>query len=166
MTAATRDSAGAQEAGGIVVVARTDAAPDTHAPYTVHLPGFDGPLELLLHLIEKNQLEITAISLVAVTDQFISYLRTWHYPPLPRLPEPAEQPPPLVTIGEKMLEVEALLRQHGKVTLEHALRTASSRFAVVVTFLAVLEMWHQARLEGTQEGLFGPIMIAPGPQFC
>src|SRR5258707_8482211 len=56
-------------------------------PYTVHLPGFDGPLELLLHLIERNQLEITTISLVAVTDQFVAYLRTWDEPPLPRLAE-------------------------------------------------------------------------------
>src|SRR5215813_11018468 len=56
-------------------------------PYTVHLPGFDGPLDLLLHLIERNQLEITTISLVAVTDQFIAYLRTWDEPPMPRLAE-------------------------------------------------------------------------------
>src|SRR5262245_54555195 len=65
----------------------TVSAPGPHEPYTVHLPGFNGPLELLLHLIEKNQMEITAISLVAVTDQFISYLRTWDEPPLPRLAE-------------------------------------------------------------------------------
>src|SRR5579875_2514394 len=57
------------------------------SPYTVQLPGFNGPLDLLLHLIEKNQLEITTISLVAVTDQFIAYLRTWDEPPLPRLAE-------------------------------------------------------------------------------
>ncbi|MGH2502890.1 MAG: segregation and condensation protein A, partial [Ktedonobacterales bacterium] len=57
------------------------------APYTIHLPGFDGPLDLLLHLIEKNQMEITSISLVAVTDQFVAYLRTWDEPPLPRLAE-------------------------------------------------------------------------------
>src|SRR5260221_5921408 len=56
-------------------------------PYTVHLPGFDGPLDLLLHLIERNQLEITTISLVTVTDQFVAYLRTWDEPPLPRLAE-------------------------------------------------------------------------------
>src|SRR5512146_876304 len=57
------------------------------APWAVHLPGFDGPLELLLHLIERNQLEITTISLVAVTDQFVAYLRMWDEPPLPRLAE-------------------------------------------------------------------------------
>ena len=60
---------------------------DGPAPWAVHLPGFDGPLDLLLHLIERNQLEITAISLVAVTDQFVAYLRMWDEPPLPRLAE-------------------------------------------------------------------------------
>jgi len=43
--------------------------------YVVHLPVFDGPLDLLLHLIEKRQMEITKVSLVAVTDQYLSYLR-------------------------------------------------------------------------------------------
>src|SRR5579862_8120982 len=52
------------------------ALPATEPPievegYTIHLPGFDGPMDLLLNLIEKNQLEITTISLVAVTDQFV-----------------------------------------------------------------------------------------------
>ncbi|MCA9828909.1 MAG: segregation/condensation protein A [Dehalococcoidia bacterium] len=42
----------------------------------LHLPAFDGPLELLLHLIERNDLDITAISLVAVTDQYLAAIRT------------------------------------------------------------------------------------------
>lgn len=41
--------------------------------YPVALPVFEGPLDLLLQLIERQELEISAISLVAVTD---SYLRT------------------------------------------------------------------------------------------
>src|SRR5712692_2672136 len=45
--------------------------------YVVHLPVFEGPLDLLLHLIEKRQLEITTISLVAVTDQYLAYLQQW-----------------------------------------------------------------------------------------
>ena len=244
-------------------------------PYTVHLPGFDGPLDLLLHLIERNQLEITMISLVAVTDQFVAYLRTWDEPPLPRLaefvamaarllliksrsllprhtrqddaddePDPLEDaaqlqrhlieyraarniahalrarevaglqtytrpvqlvdaeamlvwaPPqlvglnvaalaavfrrvltekrlqepervelPQVTIAEKIAEIEALLRERGKVTLVDLLRSANSRFALVVTFLAVLELWHLARLIVIQEFLFGPVEIMPGPRF-
>src|SRR5437667_8736937 len=47
------------------------------ARYVVRLPTFEGPLDLLLHLIEKRQMEITTISLVAVTDQYLEYLRHW-----------------------------------------------------------------------------------------
>lgn len=240
------------------------------APWAVHLPGFDGPLDLLLHLIERNQLEITTISLVAVTDQFVAYLRKWDEPPLPRLAEfvamaarllliksrsllprqsrqeaaedesdplddaeqlrrhlleyklakdiasmlrarelaglhsfarpgrllvdpdavlqwsppklvglnvgalsqvfrrvltekrfsePEELPLPLVTVADKIAEVEVLLAHKSRIPLEEILLTASSRFVVVVTFLAVLEMWHQARIKVEQDALFGPIYV-------
>lgn len=43
--------------------------------YEVRLPAFEGPLDLLLHLIERNELDITAISLAQVTDQYIEYTR-------------------------------------------------------------------------------------------
>src|SRR6266568_5584649 len=45
--------------------------------YVVQLPVFEGPLDLLLHLIEKRQMEITTISLMAVTDQYLAYLERW-----------------------------------------------------------------------------------------
>src|SRR5437588_1319164 len=51
--------------------------------YVVHLPAFEGPLDLLLHLIEKRQMEITTISLVAVTDQYLAYLQQWESEKLP-----------------------------------------------------------------------------------
>lgn len=38
----------------------------------IRLPVFEGPLELLLHLIERNDLDITAVSLVQVTDQYLA----------------------------------------------------------------------------------------------
>jgi segregation and condensation protein A len=50
------------------------------AQYVVHLPSFEGPLDLLLHLIEKRQMEITTISLLAVTDQYLAYLQQWQEP--------------------------------------------------------------------------------------
>jgi segregation and condensation protein A len=53
----------------------TDASPQPDA-YLVRLPLFEGPLDLLLHLIQKNELDITAISLALVADQFIEHLRT------------------------------------------------------------------------------------------
>lgn len=42
--------------------------------YQVRLTQFEGPLDLLLQLIEKRELDITAISLAAVTDQYVVYL--------------------------------------------------------------------------------------------
>src|SRR2546426_1202351 len=53
---------------------------DQTAHYVVHLPVFEGPLDLLLHLIEKRQMEITTVSLVAVTDQYLAYLQHWQEP--------------------------------------------------------------------------------------
>jgi segregation and condensation protein A len=244
-------------------------------PYTVRLPQFEGPLDLLLHLIEKNQLEITTISLVAVTDQFIAYVHESSEPPLPRMAEfvamaarllliksrsllprqprndemaeaidpledaeqlrlhlieyksareiaralkdrdaaglhsfvrvarltdpetllawsppqlvglnvqalaavftrvlaqkrmsePETVPLPLVTVAEKIAEIEALLMRQDRTTLEEVLMTTTSRFAVVVTFLAVLELWHQERIAVVQEHLFGPVLIERGPRF-
>ena len=42
----------------------------------ISLPVFKGPLDLLLHLIERDDLDITAVSLVAVTDQYLAAIRT------------------------------------------------------------------------------------------
>lgn len=42
--------------------------------YRVQLPVFEGPLDLLLHLIERAELDITRISLARVTDQYIEYM--------------------------------------------------------------------------------------------
>ena len=42
--------------------------------YQLRLPVFEGPLDVLLRLIERNQLEITDVSLVEVTDQFLAYV--------------------------------------------------------------------------------------------
>ena len=43
-------------------------------PYRVRLEVFEGPLDLLLHLIEKQELDITTVSLAAVTDQYLEYI--------------------------------------------------------------------------------------------
>ena len=41
----------------------------------ISLPVFEGPLDLLLHLIERDDLDITAVSLVSVTDQYLKAIR-------------------------------------------------------------------------------------------
>ena len=42
--------------------------------WRVHLPMFEGPLDLLLHLIKLNKVEITDIPVATICDQFHAYL--------------------------------------------------------------------------------------------
>lgn len=46
----------------------------TYKKYTIELPVFSGPLDLLLYLIERQELDITAISLVKVTEQYLAQM--------------------------------------------------------------------------------------------
>ncbi len=249
------------------------------AHYVVRLPLFEGPLDLLLHLIEKRQMEITTISLVSVTDQYISYLGQWQDRPeemplanmaafvsiatrllfiksqslLPRvskeemtsemesaatmaeelrahlleyklakgiasyLRQREEQglqtygrsgllagieaqlswnPPTLtstqvsslaqafvhlmelriheevaeedlmplvrVRVSQCIAEIRDLLSERDFIYLADVLAAETSRFVVVVTFLAVLELWKYARIVVTQKELFGSILIERG----
>jgi segregation and condensation protein A len=42
---------------------------------SVKLPVFEGPLDLLLHLIDKNKIDIYDIPIVMITDQYLDYVR-------------------------------------------------------------------------------------------
>jgi segregation and condensation protein A len=44
--------------------------------YSVKTPVFEGPLDLLLDLIEKRKLFVSDVSLAAVTDDFVRYIET------------------------------------------------------------------------------------------
>lgn len=41
----------------------------------VKLPAFEGPLDLLLHLIESNKIDIYDIPIVTITDQYMEYIQ-------------------------------------------------------------------------------------------
>jgi len=43
--------------------------------YNIDLPQFQGPFDLLLNLIEKEKLDITEITLVQVTGQFLDHIK-------------------------------------------------------------------------------------------
>jgi segregation and condensation protein A len=45
--------------------------PDT---YKIHLPQFEGPFDLLLFFIERDELDIYDIPIAQITDDFLSYL--------------------------------------------------------------------------------------------
>ncbi len=46
-----------------------------HEQYNVHLDKFDGPMDLLLHLIKKNELDICDISIAVITRQYLEFIK-------------------------------------------------------------------------------------------
>ena len=53
----------------------TSPAPEAGAQaYSVKLPIFEGPLDLLLHLIRTNEVEVTDIPVARIAEQYIEYV--------------------------------------------------------------------------------------------
>lgn len=48
------------------------------SPYAVKLNVFEGPLDLLLHLIKINEVDITDIPIARVAEQYLDYLALMH----------------------------------------------------------------------------------------
>jgi segregation and condensation protein A len=44
-------------------------------PITVRLETFEGPLDLLLYLIQSHELDISKVSISKITDQYLAYVR-------------------------------------------------------------------------------------------
>lgn len=88
--------------------------------YTVTIPVFEGPLDLLLQLIEHAELDITTISLALVTDQYLTYIH--------QMQIPADEISAFLVVAAKLLQIksEALLprppiREAGEEDLGEAL---------------------------------------------
>lgn len=53
---------------------RGNGHPEGYDPFQVNLPIFDGPLDLLLHLVRKQQLDINEFRLADLTEPYLAYL--------------------------------------------------------------------------------------------
>jgi segregation and condensation protein A len=71
--------------------------------YTITIPVYEGPLDLLLQLIEHAELDITAVSLALVTNQYLVYIH--------QMQVPAEEISAFLVMAAKLLQIksEALL---------------------------------------------------------
>jgi segregation and condensation protein A len=71
--------------------------------YTVATPVYEGPLDLLLQLIEHAELDITAVALAQVTDQYLAYIH--------QMQVPADEISAFLVVAAKLLQIksEALL---------------------------------------------------------
>ncbi len=75
--------------------------------FQVALANYRGPLDLLLYLVRKHELETSALSLAAITNQFIEYLAT-----LKEID--------LTPVGEFVEIASTLLEIKSRVALPHA----------------------------------------------
>ena len=89
--------------------------------YNVHTPVYEGPLDLLLNLIERAELDITSVSLAMVTDQYLAYIRSLEQ-------MNADEISAFLVIAAKLLQIksEALLprppvREYGEEDLGRSL---------------------------------------------
>ena len=88
--------------------------------YNVTTPVYEGPLDLLLQLIERAELDITAVSLALVTDQYLAYIH--------QMQVPADEISAFLVVAAKLIQIksEALLprppvREAGEQDLGEAL---------------------------------------------
>jgi segregation and condensation protein A len=49
-------------------------APSSRGSYSIKLPVFEGPLDLLLHLIREHKIDIYDIPIARITEQYLAYL--------------------------------------------------------------------------------------------
>lgn len=69
----------------------------------VKLQAFEGPLDLLLHLIDKNKINIYDIPIVEITEQYMEYVRTMEEKDMNVMSEFLVMAATLLNIKSKML---------------------------------------------------------------
>jgi len=70
------------------------------AAYTVSTPLYEGPLDLLLQLIERAELDITRLALAQVTDDYLGHLREIQQ-------RSADEVSAFIVIASRLLQIKA-----------------------------------------------------------
>ncbi len=82
----------------------------------VKLQVFEGPLDLLLHLIDKNKVDIYDIPIVTITDQYMEYINSLKEARLDVMSEFLVMAATLLSIKSKMLLPKAVVEEDGEET--------------------------------------------------
>lgn len=131
--------------------------------FTVHQAVYEGPLEVLLSLIEERKLAISDISLAAVADQFLNYITTSEQFPVAQASQFVWVASTLVLIKAKSLlpSIEMTTEEETDITvLEERLR----QLAAVRTSARALEsLWGSKPLFKRQSTLGKISVFSPGP---
>ncbi len=128
--------------------------------YLIDTELYQGPLDLLLELIEKAELDITRLSLAQVTDQYLEYMHRL------KLENPAEVSAFLV-IAARLLQIKSsalLPRQPHDENLEpeEDAGEALARQLILYKRFKQIALWLNERED---EGLRSYLRLAPPPKF-
>src|SRR3982074_2778058 len=126
------------------VKVRVGGRPLVATQLELHLESFDGPLELLLLLIEQRRLPITQVSLAQVADQYLAQVHA----------QPAIDPNLLadfLVIGGKLLLLKSralLLSEEPDPEVEEVASDLADRLATYRVFRAAAEMLRELEQRG------------------
>lgn len=125
--------------------------------YTIHTEVYEGPLDLLLDLIQKAELDITRLSLAKVTDQYLSYLASMEQ-------ISAVDVSGFMVVAAKLIQIksEALLpRPPERIEGEEDPAESLARQLRIYRAVKQAAQWLQ---ELEQKGLHTYIRLAPPPK--
>jgi len=125
--------------------------------YSVTVPVFEGPLDLLLQLIEHSELDITSVSLAMVTDQYLDYIHQ-----LKNIE--AEEISAFLVIAAKLIQIksEALLPRFATIETDTEDPSLSLiRQLQIYKQFKEISIWLQER---EQKGLRNYLRISPLPK--
>src|SRR4030066_1036077 len=125
--------------------------------YSITTPVYEGPLDLLLQLIERSELDITKLSLALVTDQYLEYIHQL-------INLEADEVSAFLVIATKLLQIksEALLprppvREPGEEDLGDALAQQLIAYKRYREIAAIL-------MQREEAGLRTYLRVAPPPR--
>lgn len=127
--------------------------------YPIQLPTFEGPLDLLLRLIEREELDVTTVALAQVTDQYLERLAEMEQ-------RQAKDLADFLVVAAKLVLIKsaALLPSPSKQTPEEEVQDVGEdlvrRLQIYRRFKEIAGLLH-AREES---GLHSYIRLAPSPR--
>lgn len=138
-----------------------DENPDQKPIFKVKLEEFEGPFDLLLSLIAKHELEVTALALHVVTDDFLSFIKSqgeaWDL----------ETTTEFLVVAATLLDLKAArLLPSGEVEDEEDIARLEARdllFARLLQYKAFKDVstWFRTELELNQKRIARLVSVEP-----
>ncbi|MGM0651659.1 MAG: segregation and condensation protein A [Bacillota bacterium] len=121
--------------------------------YQIKLPTFEGPFDLLFHLVKKAEVDIWSISVAEITEQYLSYLKSMKELNLDIASEFLVMAATLLRLKSKLLLPRAPRSEEDDDEELFEINTAEELFQRIEEYRCFKEIaWHlQEREEGQQK---------------